>query len=99
MKKMYLIGLFVLAIAVGISVFNVNLNLRSDNSLSGVDVENSIALADDEGGDSNTLKPTTQTVTDYVYDKDGKLIKTITYQEDCCVDGSLACSHKACGAD
>lgn len=84
-------------ILISVATFNVQLNAKSVN-LSDLALANIEALANGETGEVKLAIAQKQTVTNYYYDVDGKLIKTVTYEEDCCGAASVwPCTYKQCG--
>ena len=95
MKKKILGGIAVLTI-VAVAAFNVNLNTNQKSEMSLLALANVEALAQ-ETGDSEGM-PSSQKVTEYIYNENGQLIKTIDYTESCCNSGTFSCTYKRCGS-
>ncbi|MDR2557170.1 MAG: NVEALA domain-containing protein [Bacteroidales bacterium] len=94
MKKVIFGSIAVLALAI-LAAFNVNFNFRS-NKLSDISLANVEALAN-ETGSSSRGTPTSTVITDYEYNADGSLKRTIQITVTCCYSGTLICSsHPSC---
>jgi len=98
MKKYKILLVATIAIVtLAMTTFNVvNFSTKTNNGMSDLMLANAEALASDENSSGKGL-PDTQVVTDYIYDDNGRLIKTIVYNESCCRDGLMNCSYKRCG--